>query len=236
MSDSSQLATNPMTLLQMAIEKGIDDGKLEKLMGLHERWEASRAAEAFGNALAAFQSECGPVFKSRSAKTDKFGYKFASLDDVMEIAGPILAKNKISISFDTEHKEISSDNKKDHFLTVICRIRVGSYFEDHKFTSPVPSSLRASEPQQYGAALQYLKRYCLCAALNIVTTDKDTDAASVVEFVSQGNVEQMKRIIEEANVDIGRFLAWAQIDSLEQMAAKDFPKAMDLLNRKRKGD
>jgi len=56
----------PMALIQMAVQANADPDKLGKLMDLQERWEAKQAADAFGQALADFQSECPPVHKGRS--------------------------------------------------------------------------------------------------------------------------------------------------------------------------
>lgn len=177
MSESTQMvvvdeqAMSPLTLLHTALEKGVDPDRLGKLMDLAERWEENRASKAFADAITKFQKLCPPIHKSQMAgKSDgRMQYKFASYDDVMYVAGPILADCGIAISFTTDPSE--------HGLKATCRVRVGTHYEDHTLTVPIPD-MRVNGTQQFGAALTYAKRYVLCAALNIVVTNEDDDASS----------------------------------------------------------
>lgn len=212
--ETPQNATSPLALLQSAIEQGATAETLERLVGLHERMERNADQKVFGSALAAFQQELRPIHKGR--KADRFQY--AGFDDIMREVGPLLAKNGISVGFDTTHG--------DKVLEVTARIRVGSYHEDRKFTVPIPASLKVSEPQQYGAALSYAKRYCLCAALNIVVTDEDN------EDTLQGNAEataeqiaEIKALLDETDADRDKFFAWLGVPSLSQMTQRDYIKA-----------
>ena len=50
-----QLAITPMAMLQIAVQQGADLEKLEKLMALQERWEAT---EALRRALARRPASC----------------------------------------------------------------------------------------------------------------------------------------------------------------------------------
>jgi hypothetical protein len=220
----------PLDLIAAALEKGVDPDHLTKLMDLQERYERNRAAEAFGEALARFQSQCPTIRKNKKASIQaqgaSWGYKFASYDDVMKKVGPILADCGLAISFRTDPAEGAGS------LKLVCRVRHGIHFEDHPLTVPVPA-MRVNDTQRFGAALKYAQRYALCAALNIVVTDEDDDADQLTEFVNAEQVRQLNELILDTRADLKRFLKWADITGLEQMHARDFPKALDMLKKKK---
>lgn len=225
-----------LPLIQQALAQGIDPDKLAKMFDLHEKWQQARAQERYAEALAAFQAECPRIKKSRTTKGGKWNFQYASLDDIDEVIRPLLAKHGITISFNSEH----SVADKANVINVTCRIRVGSYFEDEKFGCPVPVDLNASQPQQWGAALSYAKRYALCAALNIVVTDEDTDAAGVVTTITAVEMVQLEDLIREKKVNVAHFLKWVgdfepkgAIESLELMPRVKFTKALDGLKNKK---
>lgn len=233
-TELSPPALTPSEMISFALKQGMNMADLKQLFDMQERWETQQAAKAFSAALCGFQAEMPTIFKRRTAevKTSTGGsytYKFESFDDVMREASPVLAKYGIVVTFNTEQL----DNPPR--LKILVRIRVGSFFEDKSFSCPVPTDVKISEPQKFGQALSYAKRYALKAALNIVSTDQeDNDAQGLFEFITKEQAAQLKGLIEEAGADLERFLAWADCESVEQMPAKTFAKAADLLRRKRK--
>lgn len=221
-----------LPVIERAIANGVDPDKLSKMLDLHERWTEARAKEAFGNALAEFQARCPAIVKKRETKGGKWSFSYASLDDVMRVAQPILADCRISVAFDSEHK---TSDKGPAVINVTVRVRVGSYSEDRKFGCPIPTDLNASQPQQWGAALSYAKRYALCAALNIVVTDEDNDAVDVIETISATQMIELETLIQEKAVNLDRFLEWAGCESLDRMPVVKFRQAVDFLKAKKKG-
>jgi len=220
---------NPMLMLQSLIERGADPAKLEKMMDLVERWEKNQAAQAFGAALAKFQELCPPIVKWRETKAKpgtEFAFKYASFDDVMAAARPHLATCGIACAFDSEHKEESGVAS----LKVTVRIRVGSYFEDRTFTCPVPKDLKASEPQRYGAALSYAKRYALCAALNIVGTDQDDDAQTQHDYLTEQQKAALVEFIRHVGMkvsDVSALCRWLEVADIDHILQANHVKAME---------
>lgn len=225
-TDLATTAPTPLTILSAAVASGIDPDKLGRLMELAEGWEKNRAAERFADAVSQFQAECPVIFKSRTAKVKDWQYAFASYDDVMREAAPVLAKCGIALTFSTEPAPGG--------LKVTCRVRVGTHYEDHALTVPLPQ-MTVNDTQRFGAALSYAKRYALCAALNIVVTDEDDDAVTQLTNIDEAQRAELERLIGEKNVDMPRFLAWAGVDDLARLPAADFPKALDMLRRKKGG-
>lgn len=213
----------PISLISKAIENKISPDQLGKLYDLQERFEKNEAAKAFSLALAQFQSRMPVVFKSRTAKVKDWQYSFASYDDVMRDAAPILADCKIALSFSTEPAQGG--------IKVTCRVRHGTHFEDHTLTVPIPA-MTVNDTQRFGAALSYAKRYALCAALNIVVSDEDDDASRQMELVNAQDLAQLKELIEEKRADMERFMKWAGVKKLEEMTKDTWLKAMDMLRRK----
>lgn len=165
--------TDPMNLIAAALERGVSADQLGGFFALQERHERNQAEGAFARAITAFQAEMPAVHKGRDVQGK---YKFASYDDIMRIAGPLLRKHQIVVTFDTAPHESG-------MLTTICKVRVGIHAEPTAVTLPVPVALTNSsgkqiinDTQAFAQGVSYGKRYALCAALNIVTTDEDTDA------------------------------------------------------------
>ena len=216
-------SANPMAIIEAAINRGIDPDQLGKLLDLQERYERNRAAEAFGAAIARFQRDCPPITKSRKVDAGPMRYRFASYDDVMKHAGPLLAECGIAVSFSTE--------TTDRGLRATCRVRVGIHAEDYTLEVPIPD-MRVNDTQKYGAALSYVKRYALCAALNIVVTDEDNDATGLGKLVSAEQIAEIKRLVEKTDTDHGRFLKWAGVASLDAMTVPKYHEAVAYLERK----
>ena len=201
----AQVNTTPMSIIAAMAERGSDPAQIEKMMDLQERWERNRAAEEFADALAEFQSMCPSIHKGRSGA---HGAKFAGFDDIMAAIRPVLARCRLSVSFDTE----STDGKS---ISCTCIVKRGIHEHRTKFTCPVATDLKANASQQYGSALSYVKRYAMCAALNIVVTDEDTDAGDLGgEPITQEQVKQLHDLLVQTESDTALFLEWAKVEQL----------------------
>lgn len=231
MKDSTAIATvntptvTPLVLLQQAIDKGIQPDQLATLMDLQERFERNRAAEAYAAAITQFQSRCPQIKKDRKP-TSGPSYTYASYDDVMLVAGPLLAECGISVSFST--KTI------DKALEATCKLRVGTHTEEHSFTVPVPE-MRVNDTQRFGAALRYAQRYALCGALNIVVTDEDVDAGNLnVNTITEEQAIQLQEWIDSTGADKAKFLAYLKVSQLSDLPASKFANAMEAIQKKAK--
>lgn len=226
MSEQTQLQpTNPLAIIERAIAAGMKPEDLKGLFDLQERHERNRAAEAFADAITGFQDECPVILKRRVAKIKEWSYGYAGYDDVMREIKDLLKRYRIAVTFSTDHT--------DKGIKATCRVRVGTHYEDHTLTVPVPGQMVVNDTQKYGAALSYAKRYVLCAALNIVVSDEDDDAAGLLENISEEQVKELQGLIKSKSVDEKRFLNWANIAQLTSMPRRDFPKALDMLKRKK---
>lgn len=221
------VAPNPFTMLEAAIERGMEPAQLSQMMDLCERHERNQAAAAFGAAISKFQRLCPAVHKGRKATINSpkgnYSYQFAGYDDVMRQAGPHLSECGIALSFSTEAIEKG--------IRVTTRVRVGIHAEDYTLDVPVPD-MRVNDTQRYGAALSYAKRYGVCAALNIVVTDEDTDANTCYDPIDAEQEIEILELIERKNANKLGFLKWLCVESVSEIPAKDYAKAVAALRSK----
>jgi hypothetical protein len=209
----------------------VNPDQLSRLIDLQEKWELNVAAGEFARALAAFQKDMPPVVKGRDGH--KGVYKFASYEDVMLVAGPVLARHGISLGF--------SQTVTDKDIVMTVRVRVGKHFEDKTVAFPLPSlkdmaaGMRMiSEPQAFGIVLSYAKRYCVVAALNLVVVGEDADGAFRLEAAE---VDAVWHLVHEcgragAPIDLDKFLQWAGAGTVAGIARADYEKVTRELNRK----
>jgi hypothetical protein len=231
-----QTANEPMSIVRAAIENKIDPDKLGKLLDLAERWEEKKAAEAASAALAGFQGECPMIRKTNAVVWDgREKYKFASYEDVMAVAQPLLTKHGISVSF-------SVPDAGDGMYQIVCHIRVGSHAEDRPFSCQTPdikalaAKTSMNEAQAQGAWMSYWKRYALCSALGIVVCNEDNDVAPVTPTeprkINSKEMTEINTLIEETSADVDKFLAWLGVESLSDARVPEYQRAVQWLRKK----
>lgn len=113
-------------------------------------------------ALAKAQSEFKAVNKSKTAKGQSFSYKYADLNDVLEMAIPLLSKNGIAFM-----QPLVRVGDKTYVIT---RLQLDDeIMEDAGL--PIPAQVK---PQELGMYVSYYRRYLVSSFLGI-SADEDTD-------------------------------------------------------------
>ena len=156
-----------MSLLHLAVDKGVDVETLERLMTLHERLADRKASEEFAEAFAKFQSECPPIAKRSEADR----YKYASLDQIASVVNPLLAKHGLSYTWDTDTSEGS--------IKIICHLRhVNGHTVQSHASMVLEQGRGINKNQSTGSAMSYGQRYSLIQVLGLTTCQSDDDGAS----------------------------------------------------------
>ena len=228
--DAPMTPPDPMQILAGAIQSGKSPAELSEFMDFVERWQKNEAASKFADKLAAFQNECPQIRKSRQINLGGGqGPLYASLDDIMQQIQPLLAKHGLSVTF-------TAAITQDGLLRAVCKVRSGTHVEENEITLPVPSAMKVNATQQMGAAMSYAKRYALCAALNIVVTDEDRDAAHLHETVTEQQAQQLRELAESVGGDtVKNFLQWADgAETFEQVPAHRYQQGLAGLQAKLK--
>ncbi|WP_439587522.1 hypothetical protein [Hydrogenophaga sp.] len=90
----------PALLLQMAVQQNADIEKLERLMALQERWEATEARKAYDRAFANFKAEAVRIIKNRQVNDGPLrGKAYAELFAVVNAVTPALSQHGLSSSW-----------------------------------------------------------------------------------------------------------------------------------------
>lgn len=183
-----QQQPTPSTLLEKAIEKGVDMAQLKELMDLQERWEKKEAKKKFFEALSLFQSKVPILNKNKTAniKSEKgsFSYNYSDLGNIGNKIKSVLLE--CGLSYRWEFKE------KDGKMEVTCLL---SHKHGHTEVTTMEASLDNSGAknaiQQKGSTHTYLQRYTLIGALGLTTADQDNDGKN------HSKVQEEKGLSEE---------------------------------------
>ena len=183
-------AITPAHMLQLAIDKGADLDRLEKLMDLQERWMKEQAKRAFYAAMASFKVRPPKLVKNADVdyQTNKgrTHYKHATLDNVADPISPALATYGLSFGWNVE--------QKDNTVKVTCKLsHQEGHSEEVSLFAGVDDSGSKNPIQSLGSAITYLERYSLLAVTGLATGDDDDGRASGRPIAEQRKAEPRQR-------------------------------------------
>lgn len=133
--------------------------------------------EKIAEALAKAQGEMKPAAMDRT--NPHFGNKYATLASVWEAIRPVMASNGLSVI------QIPGDHQQGLMLTTTLMHTSGQ-----QISSTIVMPLPKKDPQSYGSALTYARRYGLCAMLGVVA-EEDDDANGAMP--RQGDQRQQQQ-------------------------------------------
>lgn len=166
-------ALNPQQLIFRAIGKG-DIATVEKLLQMQRELRAEVAKENYFRALAEFQAVCPIIRKKRKVfeknSTTDIRYRFAPIEDIAEIAGPLLTKRGFSWTIKPQHEPTS--------VKAIVEAHNFGHTEITEFAVPIMPDAYMTAPQKVASALTFACRYAFRSAFGIITGSDDDDAQS----------------------------------------------------------
>lgn len=164
----------PASMISLALQNGIDLQRLDKLMELHERWEANQARKAFEAAMALAKAEIRPIVKNRkvdftSAK-GRTNYDYEDFAAVADGVDSILARHGLNY----RHRP-KQDGKS---LTIICKMaHRDGHFEETELTAFNDETGNKNSIQAIGSTATFLQRYTVKLALGLAATKDDDGRA-----------------------------------------------------------
>ena len=224
-------AITPMDMLNRAVSSGADIEVLEKLMGLQERWEKNQAKKAYDAAMAAAKAEIPVITKNRtvdftSAK-GRTHYRHEDMAGIARIVDPILSKNGLSYRYRTMSEANAPIN-----VTCIISHRDG-HSEEITLSAGRDDTGNKNSIQQIGSTITYLQRYTLKAALGLAASeDDDGKAATNGEPLTNEQIDNLTKLISESKSDIGRFLKWANAESVSDITQARYADCVAMLEAK----
>lgn len=232
-ASQSRAVMTPMEMLDRAVSQNASVETLTQLMNLQERWEANQARKAFDEAMAAAKANMPAIVKTKkvdftSAK-GRTNYQYEDLATIMSQIGPVLSANGLSVRFRTE----SEPNQP---ITVTCIIshRMG-HSEENTLMAPKDDSGNKNSIQAIGSTVTYLQRYTLKAALGLAAAaDDDGAKANDTGVITEAEREIILTMLEETGSDTAKFCEVLQIDSIAEMPAIKFRRAISMLETKKR--
>lgn len=222
-------AVTPSAMITQAIASGAGVEVMEKLMALHERWEAMQARKSFDNAMAELRQNMPTVVKSQQADFGNGGasYKFEDLSAVTEALSPIMAGVGLSFRWRTN----STPNGVE--VTCVVSHRDG-HSEETTLASGFDTSGKKNAIQSLGSAVTYLQRYTLKAAVGIAAA-KDDDAHAAGQTIDApaqrtqpvkltGRSEKAEMALRAAKTVAELDAVWAQVGRVpsDQISDADY--------------
>lgn len=217
---------NPSALLQIAVEKGADVEKLEKLMELQERWDANEARKAFFTAMAAFQGDAPAIDRGKSVK-DRNGrimYSYAPLEAVLDAIRPAERAHGFMHSWNQEDLDGGG-------VRILCKIsHTSGHTETSSVTIPPTTGMNTNAAQDRGIIVTYGQRRSLLNAYGLATGGEDRDGADPEpSTVTPQQAAHLKAAIKSSKTEEAHLLKWAGCLILADFPAGKYNEAMDVM-------
>lgn len=226
----------PSDLLRLAIDKGADLDRLERLMDLQAKYEAGQARKAFTAAMTDLKSRNLTVRKDKSVAFSGTAYTHSSLAEVVETVVRHMADAGLS------HRWTVAQEGKS--ITVACVIthELG-HSEQVVMTAAPDDSGKKNAIQQVASTITYLQRYTLMAACGLASRDMPDDdgrgseqhrEAAPVQAISQEQYELLADLMRSTDTAPDGFLRYlnAGVQSLPELPAVHFRRAKAALEAK----
>ena len=192
--------------------------------------QTSNEINELAAALSSAQGAMGAALKD--SKNPHFGNDFASLEAINAVIKQPLAENDLSMV------QFPINDETGVGITTRLMHKSGQWIEE-KWTMP---AVKAG-PQQYGSLITYFRRYSIAAIFGIPQTDKDANdiqlAAdghhgnkSAVQVISKDQLQTLKQIIKDNDLDEQLFVNACKISDLSELPAKRFDIAFEKLSKK----
>lgn len=229
----------PNAVLLMAMQKDYTPELIEKMMDLQDRHEKNEARKAFYAAVANFKENIPPVVKDKINKHTN-NSPYASAGNLMGTMNPILAKSGLSVNYKID------DKTNPELITVGAVLSHAAGHSDTVEMSSPPDMKGAqgtvNKTEIHGrlSTLTYLMKATFSAVVGFAAMDSKFDddgnlaGGTVEEFITKDQAKDLNALIEscgdKAIWTVDKILKLNQIDSLDDLPAKEVKKVMKWIN------
>lgn len=157
-------------LLERAISSNVAVENLQKLLDMKYEFEKREAEKQFHAAFAKMQAEFPAIKKKNEvSQNGSVAYRYAALEDILDICKPIMAKHGFSYSWSQD------TSSQPGFLRMICTIYGHGHSQSAYADMPNISGTKMMNAAQISGALTtYGKRYSFIGLTGVMCED-DTD-------------------------------------------------------------
>lgn len=233
---TTQAQVTPSQLLQLAMDKGVDLDRLEKLYALQREWEAHEARKAYIAAMAQFKENAPTIFKDKHVafETQKgvTEYDHATLGGVCEALIAALAKVGITHDWDPDTKDPAR-------ISVTCTLtHVLGHSKSVTLHAAPDNSGGKNSIQASSSTISYLERYSLLAAAGVATKDMPDDdgrsAGPAAALITEEQACSLESLMTEIGADKAGFLKFCKVNAIRDLPARKYKGAMAALEERRR--
>lgn len=191
---------NPESLIAKAIESNVPVETMERLLEMRRQLKEEYSKEMFYKSLAAFQSEC-PVIKKtktvnftskRTGSTVKYSY--APIETIVIAVRDLLKKHGFSYTIKTE--------TTDKGVKAICIItHEDGHSDQSPYEVPIDSEAFMNAQQKVASALTFAKRYAFCNGFGILSGDEDDDGRGASDPEGDVDNQNIPDFVRESEND-----------------------------------
>ncbi len=212
-----------MGLLADAVkDPEFDANKLEQLIMLKERVDATEAKKAFIDAMAEFNADPPKLVKNSAGNNSKF----ARLDNSIQLIRPALLRVGITPSWETEQLE------NGHVMvTCILSHRLG-HERKSSLSGAAEDSGSKNATQGIGSTVSYFRRYTLEAVCGLVAEGEDTDGNVPDKIIDADKLSILRKKADETEGDVPGLCKYFKISSLAELTESNYYRAIGMLDEK----
>lgn len=189
--------------------------RISSLLDIRERQLAKEAEQAFNAAFAAAMAKMKDV--KRTGHNMHLKCKYATLDDLIRAARPVLSAHGLSLNWET------GEENDRIWVRAVVRHAKGHTITTTQ-TGPRDKSGSMNALQGGGSTETYLKRYTGFAILGLSSGDETDDDGQNAgkETITEDQYRELSELIDKAGVDPDVVLTAERITSLDFLPAKRF--------------
>lgn len=208
---------------RVAMNPDADIAKMRELLAMRREEEDRHREVEFNAAMADAQNEMQPVVTN--AWNDQTRSRYAKLEAISKAIDPIVSKHGFGKSFG------QADCPKENHLRVTMELSHRCGFSKHYYLDvPIDATGMAGKVNKtathaLGSTMSYGRRYLKLMAFDIATGDDDDGNRAGSETITDEQVSELQELLATNGVKEADFLAFAKLDSLDQIRAKNFAKA-----------
>lgn len=212
----------------------VDVDKMEKLMDMHERILNRSAKESYSRDYVEMKPNLPMVLKTHD--NTQTSSKYAKLEDINKVIDPILSK----YGFGTQTK-VTAQTEAGITLEATL-LHKGGHSESNIVFIPmddkgIKGTINKTGPHAVSSSITYAKRIALCALLNISTGDDvDCNIKEDIGFITLEQAVEIDELIKEVGANKEKFLAYVDALSVQEIPARNYAKAINMLKAKKSDD
>lgn len=221
--------TNPLQLLQSALDTGVDPERLTQLMDLHDRWQEGQAKQAYYDAMRQAQLELPVVV--RDAENKQTNSRYSRLETLSRAIDPVIHKHGFAVSFGT-----GESNLERHIRITASVMHSGGHRTEHFLDLPIDDEgLKGTKNKTgthaAGSTFTYGRRYLKCLIFDVTIANEDNDGNRVPVLTEQ-QARLIQDLLDTREVDLEKFWKWTGVDRVTDLPFDKFSQAKEMLQSK----